>query len=216
MFPQEGKYHYDGHRKCGIRWDPVETLKHNGICPVCGKKVTVGVVNRIVRLSDREDIHQRQNRLPYYSIIPLKEMLSEIEGVGEKSKKVNRRYEQLIRKAGSEFNLLQYMPLEDVRLVGGEILAEAIRRMRNSQVIIREGFDGEYGQVRVFQPDEVKYAGTQESLFDASGQFRQPEPRGLIHFNLSEYRQLEQAGQPTELAAEEAPDYRHQIGRAHV
>src|SRR6056297_669441 len=134
MFPQEGKYHYDGHRKCGIRWDPVETMKHQGICPVCGKKITVGVVNRIVRLSDREEVTQRKNRLPYYSIIPLKEILSEIEGVGEKSKKITRQYEQLIRKAGSEFNLLQYMPVDQVRSIGGEVLAEAIRRMRNNEV----------------------------------------------------------------------------------
>ncbi len=78
LFPQEGKYHYDGHRKCGIRWDPVQTLKNKGICPKCGKKVTVGVMNRVVELSDRKDLDERPNRLPFYSIIPLKEILSEI------------------------------------------------------------------------------------------------------------------------------------------
>src|SRR6056297_679643 len=119
MYPQEGKYHYDGHRKCQVRWSPVETLKHRGICPVCGKKITVGVTNRIVKLSDREYITQKENRLPYYSLIPLKEMVSEIEGVGEKSKKVSKRYEQLINKAGSEFNLLHFQPLDQVREVAG-------------------------------------------------------------------------------------------------
>src|SRR6056297_3163842 len=191
MFPQEGKYHYDGHRKCGIQWLPLETSQHQGICPVCGKKITVGVVNRIVRLSDREEVTQRKNRLPYYSIIPLKEILSEIEGVGEKSKKITRQYEQLIRKAGSEFNLLQYMPVDQVRSIGGEVLAEAIRRMRNNEVIIREGFDGEYGQIKVFQPDEIRHLGSQESLFDASASFHRPPQRQLIHFDLSEYRRLE-------------------------
>ena len=207
MFPQEGKYHYDGHRKCGIRWDPVETMTHQGICPVCGKKITVGVVNRIVRLSDRQDITRRQNRLPYYSIIPLKEILSEIEGVGEKSKKITRQYEQLIRKAGSEFNLLQYMPVDQVRSIGGEVLAEAIRRMRNNEVIIREGFDGEYGQIKVFQPDEIRYLGSQESLFDASASFRRPAKRQLIHFDLAEYRRLEEKGQQPPAAAEPAAAY---------
>jgi superfamily I DNA/RNA helicase len=210
MFPQEGKYHYDGHRKCGIRWDPVETLKHQGICPVCGKKVTVGVVNRIVRLSDREDEKQRQNRLPYYSIIPLKEILSEIEGVGEKSKKVTHRYEHLIRKAGNEFNLLQYLPIDEIRQAGGEVLAEAIRRMRGNEVIIHEGFDGEYGQIKVFQPDEIKYLGSQESLFGASRPSGEPARRKRINFDLAEYHQWSTSGEYTARAAEERPSYSQQ------
>ena len=207
MFPQEGKYHYDGHRKCGIRWNPVETMKNQGICPVCGKKITVGVVNRIVRLSDRQAITRRENRLPYYSIIPLKEILSEIEGVGEKSKKITRRYEQLIRKGGSEFNLLQYLPVDQVRGIAGEVLTEAIRRMRNNEVIIREGFDGEYGQIKVFQPDEIRYLGSQESLFDASAGFRRPDKRRLIHFDLAEYRRLEKMGEQPAVAAEPSSPY---------
>ena len=210
MFPQEGKYHYDGHRKCGIRWDPVETMKHQGICPVCGKKITVGVVNRIVRLSDREEVTQRKNRLPYYSIIPLKEILSEIEGVGEKSKKIARQYEQLIRKAGSEFNLLQYLPIDQIRSIGGEVLAEAIRRMRSNEVIIREGFDGEYGQIKVFQPDEIRHLGSQESLFDAAASFHRPPKRQLIHFDLSEYRRLEKMGEQPAVAAEPSAAYNEQ------
>lgn len=92
LFPQEGKYHYDGHRKCDICWDPAETLRHNSICPVCKKPVTVGVMNRIIQLSDREDILERPNRLPFRSIIPLKEMLAEIAGVGEGAAKVENEY----------------------------------------------------------------------------------------------------------------------------
>jgi superfamily I DNA/RNA helicase len=210
MYPQEGKYHYDGHRKCQIRWSPVETLKHHGICPVCGKKVTVGVTNRIVKLSDRKDITQKENRLPYYSLIPLKEMISEIEGVGEKSKKVSKRYEQLINKAGSEFNLLHFQPLEQVREVAGEVIAEGIRRMRNNEVIIKEGYDGEYGQIKVFQPDEVKYLTTQESLFDISSQFKKTEKRKLINFDLTEYRKLEALYDNTNKAAEPVTEYTSQ------
>ncbi len=202
MFPQEGKYHYDGHRKCGIHWSPVETLKHRGICPVCGKKVTVGVTNRVVELSDREDITQKENRLPFYSIIPLKEMLSEMEGVGEKSKKITQQYKNLIKKAGSEFNLLHFLSLEEIKETAGEIIAEGIRRMRSHEVIIKEGFDGEYGQIKVFQPDEIKYLGTQESLFGDSSQFKQTEKRKLINFDLAEYRRLEKLYSTKQVAEE--------------
>ncbi len=210
MYPQEGKYHYDGHRKCQVRWSPVETLKHNGICPVCGKKVTVGVTNRIVKLSDREEITQKENRLPYYSLIPLKEMISEIEGVGEKSKKVAKRYEQLIGKAGSEFNLLHFQPVEQVKEIAGDVIAEGIRRMRNNEVIIKEGYDGEYGQIKVFQPDEVKYLTTQESLFDISSQFKKTEKRKLINFDLAEYRKLEELYSNVQQAAEPEKVYKSQ------
>ena len=215
MYPQEGKYHYDGHRKCGVRWSPLETLKNQGICPVCGKKVTVGVTNRVVKLSDRENIMQRKNRLPYYSIIPLKEILSEIEGVGENSKKVAKRYEQLIRKAGTEFNILHYLPVEELQQAGGEVLAEAIRRMRNNEVIIKEGYDGEYGQIKVFQPDEIRYLGNQESLFDTSGNFQNPGKRQLINFDLKAYRRLEKMDIPVNQAAEEKAPY-HTTKKSHL
>jgi len=207
MYPQEGKYHYDGHRKCQVRWSPVETLKHRGICPVCGKKITVGVTNRIVKLSDREDITQKENRLPYYSLIPLKEMLSEIEGVGEKSKKISNKYSTLIEKAGSEFNLLHFMSLNQVKNIAGEVLAEGIRRMRNNEVIIKEGYDGEYGEIKVFQPDEVKYLSTQESLFNVADQFKPTEKRKLINFDLAEYQKLEELYNTGEQAAEPETEY---------
>ena len=207
MYPQEGKYHYDGHRKCGVRWSPLETLKNQGICPVCGKKVTVGVTNRVVKLSDRENIMQRKNRLPCYSIIPLKEILSEIEGVGENSKKVAKKYEQLIRKAGTEFDILHYLPVKDIQQAGGEVLAEAIRRMRNNEVIIKEGYDGEYGQIKVFQPHELHYLGNQESLFDTSQNFHKPGKRQLINFDLKAYRRLEKMDIPLNPAAEQKGVY---------
>jgi superfamily I DNA/RNA helicase len=207
MFPQEGKYHYDGHRKCGLRWSPVETLKHRGICPVCGKKVTVGVTNRVVELSDRKDISNKKNQLPFHSIIPLKEMLSEIEGVGEKSKKITKLYDTLIKKAGSEFNILHFSPIDEVKATCGELLAEGIRRMRNHEVIIKEGFDGEYGQIKVFKPDELKYIGSQESLFNATDQFKKTEKRKLINFDLAEYRKLEELYKTQPMVEEQQESY---------
>ncbi|WP_457565156.1 endonuclease Q family protein, partial [Caldithrix abyssi] len=111
FYPQEGKYHLDGHRKCGVRWDPLQTLQNKGICPVCGKKVTVGVLNRVAQLSDREEIEELPGRKPFYSLIPLKEALSEILQTGPNTKTVDQAYQALIQKAGSEFNLLLNLPL---------------------------------------------------------------------------------------------------------
>jgi uncharacterized protein (TIGR00375 family) len=90
FFPQEGKYHYDGHRKCRICWNPLETLKNDETCTVCGKKVTVGVMNRVAQLADRDDLQERSGQAPFFSLIPLKELLSEIMGVGQGSKKVSK------------------------------------------------------------------------------------------------------------------------------
>lgn len=206
MFPQEGKYHYDGHRKCNVCWDPVETMKHHGICPVCGKKVTIGVVNRIVELSDRVNIQERPNRKPFYSIIPLPEILAEIEGVGEKSQKIQKQYEQLIAKAGSEFNILHFLSIDKIKEIGGDVLGEAIRRMRNHQIIIKEGFDGEYGEIKVFRPDESKIFEDKSALFEISNLPEIPQ-RKLLHFDLQQYHKLKAISKPSDLAAEPETQY---------
>ncbi len=201
MFPQEGKYHYDGHRKCKVCWDPVQTMKHHSICPVCGKKVTVGVVNRIVELSDRVNIEERPNRKPFYSIIPLSEILAEIEGVGEKSQKVKKQYEQLIAKAGSEFNILHFLPVEQLKEMGGEVLSEAIQRMRNHQIIIKEGFDGEYGEIKVFHPDESKIFKDKSALFETTNLPEIPQ-RKLLNFDLQQFQKLKAINKSSDIAAE--------------
>ncbi len=196
LFPQEGKYHYDGHRKCGIRWDPVQTLKNKGICPECGKKVTVGVMNRVVQLSDRENLDERPNRLPFYSIIPLKEILSEIMRVGTASKKVDSEYFSLVQRNGPELGLLLDLPIEELKKEGSEILAEAIKRMRSRQVFIQEGFDGEYGRIKVFDKEGPPSPESQVFLFDKKPEAPSALPkRKIINFDLNEY-QLLQAKMP--------------------
>jgi len=192
LFPQEGKYHYDGHRKCGVCWDPVETLKHNGICSKCGKPVTVGVMNRVVQLSDREDLSLRKNRHPFKSIIPLKEMLGELAGVGPNSKKVDRTYMDLIKKGAAELELLLDTSLEDIKAIGGEELAEAIYRMRNREIYIQEGFDGEYGIIKVFDEDDRPGLDLQNCLFKdlAKQECRVQPARKMINFDLEEFRRL--------------------------
>ncbi len=178
FFPQEGKYHYDGHRKCNILWDPVETLRHDSICPACNKKVTIGVMNRVVQLSDRENILTRKNRHPFYSIVPLKEILSEITGIGPSSKKVHALYLDCITKFGSEFDVLLHRPIAEIKSAGFNSLAEGIQRMRDGDVIIREGFDGEFGKIKVFEKSE---------------RTDRNKKRKMINFDLEEYRRLEKA-----------------------
>ena len=194
MFPQEGKYHYDGHRKCGVCWNPVETLKHNGICSKCGKPVVIGVTNRIVELSDRTDIMKRPNRKPFYSIIPLKEILSEITGVGPNTKTVDRNYVKIIQKAGSEFNVLLNLSISDVKKAAGELIGEAIKRMREGRIIIKEGFDGEFGVIKVFNDNEIKNYGAKKSIFEISAPAKNTIPKlskdKLLNFDLSEYQEL--------------------------
>ncbi len=192
MYPQEGKYHYDGHRKCGVCWNPVETLENKGICPVCNRKVTIGVTNRIVQLSDRKNIEESKNKMPFYSLIPLKEMIAEITGVGVNSKKVNKAYYQVLEKYGSEFDVLLNLPLDILKEPPLPMLDEAIRRMREKEVIIKEGFDGEYGVIKVFDEQELKNISQDKSLFHepAVEYQRTLKPRPLFNFSLQKYHEL--------------------------
>ncbi|MBN2105393.1 UvrD-helicase domain-containing protein [bacterium] len=183
FFPQEGKYHLDGHRKCGISWDPGETKKHKGICPVCGKKITVGVMHRVMELADRSDPTEHAG-LPFHSLIPLKEILAEIFGVGANSKQVVRSYNHLIQKMGSEFRMLLDLPIDDIKHAGNDLLAEGVRRMRNREVLLQPGYDGEYGVILVFGDDLKNGFGSQKALFQdltATGSKKKSDaPRGLL------------------------------------
>ena len=192
FFPQEGKYHYDGHRKCQICWNPAETLQHGAVCPVCGKGVTVGVMSRVVRLSDRTELPAGINRPPFHSVIPLKEILSEITGVGPGTRQVTRLYNAILQNAGSEFNILLHLPVDEIRAMGNEILAEAIRRMRDREVLIQEGYDGEYGRIRVFEDEEIKSFTAQDSFFGeaVSDRAERDRTRRFIQFDLAEARRL--------------------------
>ena len=214
FYPQEGKYHLDGHRKCGIRWTPLQTLQNKGICPVCGKKVTVGVLNRVAQLSDRESIEHLSHRKPFYSLIPLKEVLSEILSTGANSKTVAKAYQNLIQKAGSEFNLLLNLPMEEIKHLTNEMVAEAIRRMRNRQVIVKEGFDGEYGRIHVFAREEISKGSSQKSLFNdlvaepqAQSHFVQPIPFDMRKFRLLQKESEHKAPLQTSLLDLESGDF---------
>ncbi len=149
FFPEEGKYYYDGHRLCGISMDPAETIKHNCRCPVCGKRVTLGVMHRVEDLADRKKGFRPKNAPPFYSVVPLTGIIAETIGSGAKSKRVNNEYIKLLHELGSELKILMDTPLEDIEKADSPLLREAISRMRAGDVHIKPGFDGEYGKVKI-------------------------------------------------------------------
>lgn len=190
FFPDEGKYHYDGHRKCHVNWDPLQTLEHNGICPVCNKPVTLGVTYRVAELADRvKDAAFNSNQF-FHSITPLPELLAEIAGVkSTKSKKVLQEFQRLVSSLGSsEFDILLFKKIEEIRIVGGNVLAEAIDRLRKGEVSVTPGFDGEFGKVRVFKDGEIKSL-TNKSLFPM-GNLKANDPYKSINFDLQKFKAL--------------------------
>lgn len=155
FYPEEGKYHLDGHRNCQCRLTPDETRANGGLCPVCGKRVTIGVLNRVEELADRP-APERPEKLdkPFESLIPLPELLGEAFGTSAVSKKVQAAYFDLLGKLGPEFSILRERSIEDIQSAGGFLLGEAVRRMRAGKVIRQGGYDGEYGVISVFQPGD--------------------------------------------------------------
>ncbi len=162
FYPEEGKYHLDGHRKCGIRFEPAETRAHGGKCPSCGKPLTVGVLNRVDELSDRDQPNLSKD---FFSLVPLPEVLSLLLDCGPSTKKVSRVYEKLLSDLGPELGILMDTPLSEIKDSGGPLLAEAIGRIRQGRVIREGGYDGEYGRIRVFRDSEKQAVAGQLSLF---------------------------------------------------
>ncbi len=167
FYPEEGKYHHDGHRKCEVSFDPEETRKNNTICPVCKKPVTVGVMHRVMDLADRKEPEYPDGIRHFESLIPLMEMLGEIFSVGSGSKKVLNQYRQLISLFGSEFNIFRQVPIEELNTSYSPILGEAIRRVRAGEVIRKAGYDGEFGIIKVFEEKEIHSFAKQVHLLTA-------------------------------------------------
>ncbi|MEW6740604.1 MAG: endonuclease Q family protein [Nitrospirota bacterium] len=165
FFPEEGKYHYDGHRTCGVSLTPEETLKHNYLCPVCAKRVTVGVMHRVEKLADRKEGFKPKGSPSFHSIIPLPEIIAEVLKVGPNSKAVDKEYQNLLDKLGNEFRILMDVPLGDIEKAGSPLIREAIARMRKGDVHIAPGFDGEYGKIKIFEAVERKEIKGQSMLF---------------------------------------------------
>ncbi len=150
FFPEEGKYNYDGHRLCGVVLSPEETKKKNKICPQCGKPLTVGVMYRVDELADRSNSFISKVRVPFKKIVPLLEIIREIFGVASVTKKVRAEYDRLIDVFGTELAILIDTPIEEIKSHGFDKLADAINRVRNGNINIQPGYDGEYGKVSIF------------------------------------------------------------------
>lgn len=164
FFPEEGKYHADGHRKCDVRMDPAETRAHDGRCPECGKPLTVGVLHRVEALADRDGSERPTGAAGYRNFIQLPEIMGEILGVGPKSKSVMRAIDDLVSRHGSELTIITETPVEDLERTT-PMLAEAVSRLRRGDVIREAGYDGEYGVIRLFEPSELDAHGA-ATLFE--------------------------------------------------
>ena len=179
FYPEEGKYHCDGHRKCGVCLEPLETQEVGGICPKCGKPVTVGVLNRVMELADRPAPFYPQGSPKVHSLVPLPEILSELVGTGPATKRVMLAYVKLIQQFGTEFHILLDSDIAELEQSASPVLAEAVRRVRSGQVIRTPGYDGEFGIIRVFSEGERSKYGGQLNLFGSSQ--GQPEKKKRHH-----------------------------------
>ena len=150
FFPEEGKYHFDGHRKCGVSLSPVEAERLGGICPVCGKKLTMGVDHRVEQLADRAEGFVKKDGKKYESLVPMPEVISTCMGYSAASKKVQGCFEQMIQTLGTEFDILRNVPSEDIKSCAGERIAEGIENVRTGNVKRIPGYDGEYGKIELF------------------------------------------------------------------
>ena len=165
FYPEEGMYHFDGHRDCKVRLSPEETKKHKGICPKCGRPVTVGVMNRVAELADRDVGSKPQNFVSYKSLVGLDDVIAEALGVfGRKTKAVLGEYQNLINKAKSEFNVLLDLTYDELLKITLPEIVEGVRRNREGKVFIEPGYDGTYGVVKLFGEEERKKF-KQTSLF---------------------------------------------------
>jgi DNA helicase-2/ATP-dependent DNA helicase PcrA len=156
MYPEQGKYHYDGHRKCNVCLNPVKTLELDGICPECHKPLTLGVLNRVQKLADRPEGYVPENRHGFQNIIPLADILSEIFEVGPNTKTVITHFNKAVEIIGPELEILLNKSIQEIEQANIPLLGKAIENMRANKIITSPGFDGQFGRVSIFDPDEKK------------------------------------------------------------
>jgi uncharacterized protein (TIGR00375 family) len=181
FYPEEGKYHLDGHRKCGLRFTPSETRNLDGICPGCRKPLTKGVLYRVESLADRRIENIPEGFPPYENLIPLHDILSEVLQVGPNTKTVARAYAQLLAVHGSELEILRNLAPDELEATGPPLIGEAVARMRSGRVRLAAGYDGEYGRIEIFSASERRDLMGQQHLFAMAPQnkkVRRSEPAG--------------------------------------
>ena len=179
FFPEEGKYHYDGHRNCGVCLKPADTDAVSGVCPVCGGRITVGVLHRVESLADRAEGFVPPLSKPFESLVPLREVIAASVGLTAASGKVGSQYDDLLRTLGPELFILREAQPGDIELAAGPLVAEGIRRLRAGKVEVLPGYDGEYGKIKILDRQEIGLLSGQLYLFgaerDASAPERTPE-----------------------------------------
>ncbi len=156
FFPEEGKYHLDGHRACNICMKPQETIEHKGKCPVCGQNLTVGVLHRIEELADRPEGFIPETAKPCVHLVPLEEIIAETFGVRSITGRVKKEYQRLIQLGESEMNILLWKNEEELQRFVPERILEGILRMRKGEIKISPGHDGLYGKICIFSEEERK------------------------------------------------------------
>jgi len=165
FFPEEGMYHYDGHRNCKVVFSPEETKQNKGLCSVCKKPVTVGVMSRVAKLADRPEGAKPSRAIPFLSLIPLEQIIAEAFDCGVDTKRVEAEYKEIINKFGRELKILMEVPKEELLKAAKPEVAEAIVRVRERRVEIRPGYDGKYGEIKIYEDAEREGFKKQNSLF---------------------------------------------------
>jgi len=167
FFPEEGKYHWDGHRNCQVLFSPEESAKYNNICPRCGKRLTIGVMNRVRQLADRKPGEKPAKVIPFQRLIPLEEIIADVLEIGVGTKGVNEHYRNLVRVFGNEFKVLLEARKQEISVASLPEIAEGIERVRKGKISIVPGYDGEYGKISIFGREErPKIKGGQETLWN--------------------------------------------------
>jgi uncharacterized protein (TIGR00375 family) len=165
FFPEEGKYHWDGHRNCNVNISPQEAKKINERCPVCGRRITVGVMHRVEDLADRPEGFKLEGGIPFKNVVPLDEIIAEAMGVGKDTAGVEREYNLLIQRLGNEFEILLEVPEEELTASCSPRIAKGILKARKGEVEKIPGYDGEYGKIKVLKEGEQEKGEKQLSFF---------------------------------------------------
>jgi ATP-dependent DNA helicase UvrD/PcrA len=191
FYPEEGKYHLDGHRNCHVRSWPDKTKKADGLCPVCKKPMTLGVLYRVEELADRPAGVKPKNFHPYFNTVPLVEILSEVLKVGPNSKKNMKNYRELLEKLGPELDILTSVDKDRIESAGVPLLSEAITKVRQNDIVLLPGYDGEFGKIKIFTSQERQKLDGQKPLFfvnsirpmskESKKEYQKPTASALFH-----------------------------------
>ncbi|MBN1575289.1 MAG: UvrD-helicase domain-containing protein [Chitinispirillaceae bacterium] len=168
FFPEEGKYHFDGHRSCNIQWEPSKTIAANGLCPVCGRKLTVGVLHRVEELADRPEGFTPKRSRGFVRMTTLPHIIAASFGCGAASRRVTACYDVMLGKLGPELSILRTVALDDIKSAAGALIAEGVRRVREGDLYISPGYDGEYGVIEIFSDAERREFLGQAALFETA------------------------------------------------